>query len=429
MQNTVEDSRQFRLILLVLGATVVYQAVLCALNTLGLPVSRALIAASEFLILVACLPLILPRVLPGVVILAALSGGMLCLLALLGGGLDVKAFRDLLIPLCFYWAGRNAGNPGRTDKAIAVIVGVVLFFAFFELLALNLYTRVFNIFAYYVNTGGLQEITEYQRDSRLQMNGIRPPGIGRTLLPGLLDSHRVSSVFLEPVSMGNFATIIAAWGLAKDRSQLNLTLLFIGAAVVLIVLADSRFALLSVGALVVARLLLNGWAAYLPALLPLLLVGVLVGLGVFGHNIQGDDYLGRLASSGRSLVEFDVDTLLGFGNRDGFPDQGYAYSFARFGLVLVMALWLVFWLIPAPDDQARRFRCYAGIYIALILCVSGSSLFAMKTAGPLWFLFGVVMKHPMESRETAWASLGVRARKRHGIASVSSFMQSEVNPR
>jgi putative polymerase len=399
IRNTVEESKQFRLVLLAVGATVVYQAALCALNTLGFPVSKALIAASEFLILMVCLPLLLPRVLPGVMILAALSGGMLCLLALLRGGLDVKAFRDLLIPLCFYWAGRNVGNPAQTDKVLKIIIGVVLFFAFFELLALNLYTRIFNIFSYYVSTGSLEEITEYQRDSLLQMNGIRPEGIGRTLLSGLLGSHRVSSVFLEPVSMGNFATIVAAWGLAKERSQLNQTLFFLAAAVVLIVLADSRFALVSVGLLMFARFLFNGRASYLPFLLPLLLLGLLVSIGVFSPHIYGDDYLGRLASSGRSLIEFDVPTLLGYGHHGGFPDQGYAYALARFGLVLVMALWLVFWLIPAPDEQARRFRCYAGIYIALILCISGSSVFAMKTAGLLWFLFGVVMKEPAGSQE------------------------------
>lgn len=394
IQKAADESRQLRLVLLVVGATVIYQAVLCALNTFGFPVSRAIIMASEFLILVACLPLLMPRVLPGVMILAAFSGALLCLQALLRGGLDLKAFRDLLIPLCFYWAGRNMGNPAQADKALKLIVAVVVFFAFFELLALDTYTRIFNIFSYYVSTGSLQEITEYERDSRLQMNGIRPPGIGRTLLPWLLDSHRVSSVFLEPVSLGNFATVIAAWGLAKDRSQLRHTMFFVGAAVVLIVLADSRFALLTVSFLLFARFALVGWANYLPFLMPIGILAVLVGIGLFWHGMYGDNYIGRLASSGRSLVEFKVDTLLGFANDGGFPDQGYAYAFSNFGLVLVMILWFVFWLIPAPDDQARRFRCYIGIYASLILCVSGSSLFALKTAGVVWFLFGVVMRDP-----------------------------------
>ncbi|WP_202980273.1 polysaccharide biosynthesis protein GumE [Marinobacter fonticola] len=413
IQNATHDARQLRLVLLVVGAAVTYQAVLCALHTVGFPMSRAIIGAAEFLILAASFPLLFPRVLPGVMILAAFSGGMLCLLALLRGGLDIKAFRDLLIPFCFYWAGRNVGEPAIADKALKLILIVVLFFAFFELLALDVYTQVFNIFSYYVSTGGLEEITEYERDSRLQMNGIRPEGIGRTLLPWLLDSHRVSSVFLEPVSLGNFATIVAAWGLAKERSQVREGLFFIGAAVVLIVLADSRFALLSVGFLMVARVLFNGWASYLPFLLPLALLGLLVGIGLFGHNIHGDDYVGRLASSGRSLIEFDVPLLLGYGHNGGFPDQGYAYSLSKFGLVLVMVLWLAFWLIPAPDDQARRFRCYAGIYIALILCVSGSSLFAMKTAGLLWFLFGVVMKQPAGAEKLKQKSRTMHAAHRN----------------
>ena len=40
------------------------------------------------------------------------------------------------------------------------------------------------------------------------------------------------------------------------------------------------------------------------------------------------------------------------------------------------------------DSRGERFRVYIALYITLILCVSGTSFFALKTAGILWFLVG-----------------------------------------
>lgn len=383
-----------RLTIVVLVSVVAYQAVLCLIHTHVFPVPRALVGVGEGLIMLAALPLLLPRLVPGVLAFAALAGAMLCLLALLSGSLDIKVFRDLLIPIWFFWLGRNVGDPGLANKALASATVLVLAFGFFELLALTTYTEVFDIFSYYVSIGNLQPVTDYVRESRLQLNGIRPEDMGRTLLPGLLDNHRVSSLFLEPVSLGNFATILAAWGLSKDRSELGWTLLFLGAAVTLIVLADSRFALISVSLLVVMRLLLRGWALNLPVVMPLLIVAVLVALGLFAPGPYDDSYLGRLINSGDSLVHFQVSTLLGYDGHAWYPDQGYAHVISSYGLVLSIALWLVIWLIRQPDSQGQRFRCFVAVYISLILCVSGTSLFALKSAGVLWFLFGCVLRDP-----------------------------------
>lgn len=406
-----ENSTSQYLVILVIGATVGYQAVLCLINTNLFPVSWAMVAAGELVILLACLPFLLPRIPPQVAVVAALSGATLCLLALLQGKLDIKAFRDLLIPLWFYWLGRNIGSPRLADKALKTVLVVVLAFGFFELLATDTYTRVFDIFGYYVNIGSLNEITEYTRDSRLQLNGIRPEGIGRTLLPWLLDNHRVSSLFLEPVSLGNFATVVAAWGLSKDRQEIRQTLFFLGAAIVLIVLADSRFALLSVGLLIAMRVLMHGKAFYLPVLLPLVIVPALLGLSILSTGSYGDDFMGRLIVSGEALQRFDAATLLGYRKVSSFPDHGYAYVLSTFGVVLAVALWLILWFIPMPDGPAERFRSFTGVYIALILCVSGTSLFALKSAGALWFLLGCTLRDPATAKTPQDSSVKTRANK------------------
>jgi putative polymerase len=68
--------------------------------------------------------------------------------------------------------------------------------------------------------------------------------------------------------------------------------------------------------------------------------------------------------------------------------MGYAYLLSRWGVLLCIALWVALWMVKMPDERGVRFRAYAALYISLILTVSGTSFFALKTAGLLWFLMG-----------------------------------------
>lgn len=393
-ESLTESAGARRLALLILVLAAVYQALLCLVHTQLFPVSRAMVGLAEVLLLLTCLPLLLPRLVPGVVIFVALSGALLCLLALFSGSLDVKIFRDLLLILWFYWLGRNLGDVALADRGLVTVTVLLLSFGLFELFALERFTGLFDIFSYYVNIGALQPVTDYVRDSRLQMNGIRPEDIGRTLLPGLLDNHRVSSLFLEPVSLGNYATILAAWGLARPLAQWRSMAFFTVMAIILIVLADSRFALVSVSLLMIMRVCLRGGWLYLTALLPLVLITLLVLIGLYADIPYSDSYAGRLMVSGRSLAGFSVQELLGVDPRAWYPDQGYAYVLSSFGLVLAVALWLAYWLAPVADGYGRYFQAFMAVYICLILCVSGTSVFALKTAAILWFLLGTLARDP-----------------------------------
>ncbi len=381
-------------VIAILVATVTYQAMLCMLNTQLHFASRGLVGVVEAIILLACIPFLARRLLPGVIILAVFTGAMLCLLGLLSGAVNIKAFRDLLIPLIYFWLGCNLGRPELADRALTYAITIVLSFGLMELLFLDQYTNVFDIFSYYVSIGNLQPITEYVRESRLQLNGMRPEGIGRTLLPALLGPHRVSSVFLEPISLGNFAAICAAWGLSRDKTELRRTLFFVGAAILLIVLSDSRFALMAVSLMIGMRLILQDKMLNLALLAPLAAIALLLILGYDATDRGADNFHDRLAFSGMTLLDFDVHALLGFAEADNFADQGYAYVISTFGLPLIIILWCSFWFLDIPDAQGQRFRAFASIYIALILCISGFSLFALKSAGVLWFLVGCSLRNP-----------------------------------
>ena len=388
------------IIIAIVIATITYQALLCLLNTYGLSASRALLGISEAIILAACVPFITRRLLPGIIIVIAISGAMFCLQALLSGQLNIKTFRDLAIPLCYLWLGCNIGRIDLASRALTYAVWVVLLMAIFELFFLDQYTDVFNIFSYYVNTGNLEPAPAYAT-SKLQLNGLRPEGIGRTLLPALIGPHRVSSVFLEPVSLGNFATICAAWGLSLNHSELRKTVFFVAVAIVMIVISDSRFALTTVSLMVAMRFAIKGNALYLPIFAPFAAVALLIVLGIENGRFVEDSFHGRLALSGQALHEFTVSTLFASSVAKPYADMGYAHLISAFGLPISLLLWFSLWFLPMPDEQGQRFRAFAAIYIVLILCVSGYSLYALKTSGVLWFLMGCCLKNPAPAPQPA----------------------------
>ena len=383
-----------RLVIGIIIASICYQAILCLLNTQVHIASRALVGASEGLIVLACLPILARRLLHGTIILLLLTGALLTVSSLISSELAVKAFRDLLIPVCFFWVGCNIGKPELAERALTIAIAVIISFGLFEFFFVDQFTNIFDIFGYYVATGNLAPITEYVRDSKLQMNGIRPEGIGRTLFPGLLGSHRVSSVFLEPISMGNFATMCAAWGLSKDFKQIRQMLFFLGAAFVMMVLSDSRFALMSVSLMLVARFALKGTNVNLAILAPFLAIAMLLIMGMDATGRGSDSFGGRLSFSGFTLLHFDISLLFGLSGMQNFADQGYAYVISSFGLPVCLLFWFSFWLVKMPNDQALRFRAFIAIYLSLILCISGNSAFAFKTSAVLWFLLGSCLRNP-----------------------------------
>jgi putative polymerase len=383
-------------------ATLVYQCVLCLINTHAFAIHTSTVALAEFLIYGGCLVVLLRNVKLEWMAMATLVAAYLFLLALLRGALDIKGFRDIVIVILFYWLGRTTGDIRMADRLLKTAIVIVLAFGFFELLFLDLYSRVFNVFSYYVNQGGLSGAKNWAEGSSLALNGMRPAGIGRTILPALLGNHRVSSIFLEPVSLGNFAVIVAAWGLSKERAEWRQMLFFVIAAVVMITLADSRYGMLTVAALILLRCVLVGRMHMLAILLPALCIATLLAMAVMINGMHADTIIGRLYLTGTTLLGFGSAQILGLQGYDSnFGDMGYAVILTRFGLLFFVVLWASLWMIRMQDQRGVRFRAYIALYISLILAISGTSLMALKTAGILWFLIGCC----------AWREQAVAGRK------------------
>ncbi len=392
----------------ILFAATLYPALLCLLHTHFFRVVTSTVGITEFLIYLACLAVLIRPVRIELIIIATLMIAYLLLLTLFRGEIEMKGFRDVIIPLLFYWVGRQVGSMAYADKILKRLIVVVLAFGLLELFYLDGYSWLFNIFSYYFSQGINTMPTNFVSDSVLNVNGIRPEGIGRTILPSLLGSHRVSSVFLEPVSLGNFAVIVAAWGLAKSRSDWKNGLFFVATAVVMITLSDSRYGIGAVSLMLLLRLMPLRPLSFLVSVLPLFCLAGLVMIGLFYQGGYDDNILGRLYASGKSLLGFNVWMLFGIeGAFSFFYDMGYPYIFTRLGLPLAVLLWFAIWMIRMPDSVGSRFRMFIGLYIALILCISGTSMFALKTAGILWFLVGSCAGRVHAQKIREWAKVGI----------------------
>jgi putative polymerase len=311
-------------------------------------------------------------------------------------GIDLKIVRDLLIPVIFFLLGGGLNNIRAADSIVYAATSIILLFAMFEYFCLDTYLKVFSVTDYYVARGTLNALDpSLQFYGGLMASGLRPPEQGRELLPFLGD-HRVSSLFLEPVGLGNFGCLVAFWAIVRSRMEQQPRLWSVAAGIALIILSDSRFsaAFLGVGFLI----LLISPRVTTPAVLAIPFV-LIFGLYLAAANADAPHALlapaglstqERLLYSGRVLLDFDIYNWLGIeAPRGDTSDAGYAYVISNLGLLGFTAFWLWFISLGGHSRHFRAFRNTTAVYFAALFCVAASQ-FTIKTAALLWFLMGTL---------------------------------------
>ena len=382
----------------VLGA-MTFNFVLCFANTNVSGIGTAYAIGCEIAIILTVLlytypTLDYPRFL-------VISGALLYLVALmaaralLGDGFDVKPVRDLLIPIAFFMLGAGAGDARMGDTIVRLAVIIVIAVGAFEYLLPDVYTRFFNIASFYVERGSMAA-TQIQGSSNLFVSGMRPDSAtaGRTLLP-FLGNHRISSIFLEPVSAGNFGIIVFMWALVRSLNERKLFWGLIASALLIIVMSDSRFgAAFCVICLVLAFCpgsVRTAATAVLPAL-GLLSIVLLPDFLLATHARLNNGFIGRTVLSGRILDRFDAFNWFGVRTPDFVTsDSGYAYTLAGIGIIGIVIFWALLLSIRGHGRRFYLFRDMTGFYFALLLCISNSP-FTIKTGALLWFLVGVLSR-------------------------------------
>jgi len=308
-----------------------------------------------------------------------------------GESLQIKPVRDLLIPIAFFFFGMRAADIRRADLLVGIAAAIVVTVGLIEYAFPDRFTDIFNVARFYIDRGAMKT-GQSPQSSNLFISGIRPDVLGgRNLLPFLGD-HRISSVFLEPISSGNFGIIVFMWALVRSRARGRVTWGLFAAAAAMIVLSDSRFGAMFCIVAAGIAMLPPAIGAAAAATIPAVALAALIVLPdqLEKMHVVGNGFISRLILSGHFIAALDLQNWLGVMTPDFQPfDSGYAYSFIGFGVIGAVALWAIFWSIEGRGWQFRTYRNLVGAYYGVLLCVSNSP-YTIKTASLLWFLLGVL---------------------------------------
>jgi putative polymerase len=368
-------------------ASASYLFFLCFINTNVFRVTDGMIGLAE-LGIIGCIILLCRQYRASIVVPVLMITGYLILLWAMRGTYDLKAPRNIAIIVAFFYLGKYVGPTYYARQAVLWICYFVFAFVLIEYFFTSPYLNVINIQAFYYDRLG-DEAPEYLGEN-LFASGIRP--FGRTLFP-FLGQHRVSSIFLEPVSMGNFAMVLMVYGLSFSKENWKTGTLFIFWGFVFATFADSRFAAFAFVPMLLLRLVPMLHHAMIVATFPFIFCAGII-LYSWAMNIPTglayDNLPGRLLISGNFLRDMPFDHFLGLSVPRNLYDAGFAHVFETYGILLAAMLWGSFVLICPTNWQGRCYKALLAFYIMALLSVSGTSLFAMKTAGLLWFLMGTM---------------------------------------
>lgn len=291
--------------------------------------------------------------------------------------------------------GRRFNDIKAADKIVFTAIFIILFFALFEYFFLESFLKVFSIAEYYVARGTLQDADWAQNASQgLMVSGMRPTDQGRTLL-SFLGNHRVSSIFLEPISLGNFGTLVTLWAVIRSRMEGRIYIWCILSGLALVILSDTRFAayflVLGVVLLMTPPQRVTPFIFLLPftVIIALFLWGMLGG-HYDGPTLEGSSVHDRLLYTGEILFNLNVFNWFGL-EASGVQtmDSGYAYVISNVGIIGFAALWILFMSIEGSSRYYYSFRNAIAVYFAALACISASH-FTIKIAALLWFLLGVL---------------------------------------
>jgi putative polymerase len=389
--DQIAERRRNLLIEGILLFAVGYNLVLAVVNALAVSISPSMAYAAELLAYGGCFVVgfltverrKLAIVMAGIALIAVV--GFFRFLATMA--VDPKFFRDAIIPFAFVLLGAAyTGSAPKLFLRMAVIIAII---AAFELAFPNVYGDVVNPKSYFVNTRGASEDSFWNEDSNLFVSATRPGE--RNFLPGSA-LPRASSIFIEPVTMGNYiiffcATLLTFWRSygPKRIAMAIVTVLF------LVVASDGR---LAAGTCVLMLLMapflrkLDQRFAGLIFLLVILSAWVLVW--VTRTTQYEDTTLGRIFFTVDSITHLSAASWLGLDMQSAYRyfDSGISYFIASQSILIVLAFVLAYsFVLWMPSSNGQLFKNLFIFAFALSLLVS-NGYFSVKTGALWWFACG-----------------------------------------
>jgi hypothetical protein len=320
-------------------------------------------------------------------LLIAFFGTSALLVSMFGQAPYPEMLRNAAIIVIFFMLGvRSSWKTIRICfGAAALIVGGVLLF---EAVSTASYVSTFQPARYYELTRGSEPL---ETVDGLYRNAS---GFESRFLIAEIIGHRASSIFLEPVSLGNFGVVLlgfvtSGWSRMSVAERVGYLLL-----VGFILLTTNSRILLGFVMLCPLIFLIGPRIGQAPRLLILpavLLAAFLVY--AFGPGNGGDNLIGRTEKAVRNMGELGASGLFGFRPElaSEFSDSGYAFVIGSSSVLGLGAIWLYSALIvPSHSPMQGRAGLFLPLYVSLNLLVSGTSVFSVKAAALLWLFIGYV---------------------------------------
>jgi putative polymerase len=368
-------------------AALTFNLVLSFVNASVTPVTATHVIAVELVLLGVATVMVGSRS-ESFYFIAMLLGAWLVFAMALRYQFDAKAFRDAFIPVIFYLLGRHYGTPELGDRIVAIAIAIVAAGALFEWLFLDVYLKYVDVLGFY-QAKGVVDPNAGGDGPGLFVSGLRFEG--RTLLP-FLGEHRVSSVFLEPVSLGNFGAIAFAWVLLRDRGRWAAMAIKIALIAMILVLGDARFGVYLCGVVMLVYLVAPLLRPAMVFVLPFIAVIALLFYAGSMVGVPWDNTTsGRFLLSGQLLSTLNLEQALGLQvSALDYDDSGYSYMLSQFGILGATMMWGIYVFAgPAETSSSWRFKLFVCMYLILLLSISTSSV-TIKTGALLWYLAGCI---------------------------------------
>jgi hypothetical protein len=392
-------------------AAILFNAGLAIINAHIIPVTTTHVILCEIIILgLACIFLgfragSFPNILPPLIFMFFMIV-MFLYLSIWQGHFFVKPLRDMLLIAVFFMVGGTM-TERSVIKTFGFIATLVLFFLVVENYFTEIYVSIFEPSNYYAATRGVEELSV--DDSGLFRNSL---GYNGRWSFGFLSDHRLSSIFLEQVSMANFCMVLA---LFTATFWTNLTrnekILFFVTTVLILLTNSTRtgtFVCLCIfaGYFIFPRLPRYTHLIYLPLIL-------LIGFAFFYDPrlpplLTTDDLIGRVGLSMRSLASLDTKMFTGgtMAETVRLWDAGYSYVILSQTIFGAIALWIfISFIVPPLDARNIRYNNSLAICIFFNLLI-GTAIFSIKVSAPLWIIAGFLYHEKYKKTEQVEAYVG-----------------------
>lgn len=391
--GSVENKSKFETpnhyVIAVAVASVLYNSVLAIINAHVTPLGFSHVALTEILILLFGLILVVRKGLGendfGALLFLLFTLAMAIYMSAINRMVFVDYLRNVLIIFCFATLGSWASR--RTvEAAFMFSLALVMLVLLCEIFTLRLYADIFEPGYYFLTTRGL-EPPEWDKTG-LFGNAL---GFEGRLSFGLI-GHRASSLFLEQVSLSNFAGVMMMYTLYFwDEMKRGRRLLLV-ACIALILLTTASRTMLTFSAICFV-----GYFVFplLPKLLSLLTMPLILFAGTLMYvlypDARGDNLSGRIVLTMRHISDMDIFGFLGFyaDAAASYADSGYVYIVYAGTIFGMLAFWLFVSLYPAGKTPAQRRLAQAlPIFMFFNLMIGATPVFTAKIAGLLWLLLG-----------------------------------------